>query len=386
MARRLREGIPWGDGSLIACGIAAGALMTGLGTGQATVGHAAAGGSNQNGFIAPVELPSSVGLGEPTLIHDSANRLFVTAPQSIGNVNAAGGSPLWNSTDGGAHWSTPVRSQECTAFGGGDTDLVADSNDNIYQTDLWLGNSCLSVSSDHGATFSFGNPYGSQLQPGDDRPWLAYNAISNQNYIAYDGVDALHVANTGPIVDPHAGVQAVQDVAAVPESAVNSSNTPDAVRACVCPPGGIAIDNSTGTHKGRVYVSFSYQKGTAIAYSDLSRHVPGVHGQPDVVGADPHPRQRHLGLGVRERVELLADQGGQPRHGVRHVGARPRLQRQREDSPERGDPGLRVQQGRRRHLARSLQALDRGHHRVPDHGRGQPGRDRRRLVRHHRHR
>jgi hypothetical protein len=264
----------------IACGVAIGALVAGIGPGQAVVGHAAAGSVNQNGFSSPVELPASVGLGEPTIIHDSANRLFVTAPQSIGNVNTAGGSPMWTSTDGGANWAPPVRSQTCTGLSGGDTDLVADSNDNIYQTDLWLGNACLSVSSDHGKTFSFGDPYGSHLQPGDDRPWLAYNSVSNQNYTVYDGLNALHVANTGPIVSPAAGVQTVQDVLAVPETAVNSSATPNTVRACVCPPGGIAVDNSGGTHAGRIYISFSFQTGTAISYTDLTGTCPACTASP----------------------------------------------------------------------------------------------------------
>lgn len=231
-------------------------------------------GTSQGGFTAPVALPSSAGLGEPTIVHDDGAgnggtaRLFVTAPQAIGNVMTSGGSPLYTSSDGGVHWSAPVRSQLCTGLSGGDTDLGVDSGDNVYQTDLWLGNSCLSVSEDHGQSFAAGNPSGSQLQPGDDRPWIAYNEIHNQLYIAYDGVDALHVSNTAPLVNPVAGIQATNDNVVVPESAVNSGSTPDSVRECVCPPGGIAADNSSGPHSGRVYVSYSYQHGTAISYSD----------------------------------------------------------------------------------------------------------------------
>jgi hypothetical protein len=232
------------------------------------------GGTNQNGFTTPVALPLSAGLGEPTLVHDdgagngSVARLFVTAPQAIGNINGSGGSPLYTSTDGGAHWAGPVRSQLCTGLSGGDTDLGVDSADNVYQTDLWLGNSCLSVSEDHGQSFTAGNPFGSELQPGDDRPWIAYNRVHNQLYITYDGLNALHVSNTAPLVNPALGIQVTNDNLVVPETAVNSSNTPDSVRECVCPPGGIAADNSTGTHAGRVYVSYSYQHGTAISYSD----------------------------------------------------------------------------------------------------------------------
>ena len=223
----------------------------------------------QSGFSCPVEIPGSGGLGEPSIIHDGQGRLFVTAPQALGNIQTSGGSPLFTSADGGLSWGPPVRSQACTGLSGGDTDLATDSGGNIYQTDLWLGNSCLSVSEDHGQSFAAGNPFGSELQPGDDRPWLAYNKISNQLYIAYDGLDALHVANTGPLASPLLGIQAIQDTPAVPEVAVSSGSVPDSIRECVCPPGGIAVDNTTGPHSGRVYISYSYQHGTAISFADL---------------------------------------------------------------------------------------------------------------------
>ena len=266
----------------IAVTIGLGAVTAGLAPGGALSAHAATpGGTAANGFTAPVELPQSTNLGEPSIVHDSGNRLFVTAPQAIGNVQSAGGSPLYTSGDGGATWSQPVRSQTCIGLSGGDTDLAVDSADNVYQTDLWLGNSCLSVSEDHGKSFTAGDPYGTQVQPGDDRPWIAYDALSNQNVATYDGVDAVHVANTAPIVNPLAGIQAVQDVPAVPESVVNSSATPSNVRACVCPPGGIAVDNSSGPHAGRVYISFSYQSGIAISYADVTGSCPACTISPN---------------------------------------------------------------------------------------------------------
>jgi hypothetical protein len=227
-----------------------------------------------NGFTPPVEIGASKGLGEPSLAHDSGagnngvDRLFIAAPQSIGNVNSSGGSPLFSSTDGGAHWSAPVRSQFCTGTGGGDSDLAVDGGDNVYSTDLWLGNSCISVSQDHGATFAAGSPFGQELQPGDDRPWLAYSKSANEIFGVYDGVDALHVTNTAPLVSPAVGVQHITDNVVIPESAVSSSATPSSVRACVCPPGGLAVDNSSGPHAGRLYTAYSDQLGMAVSYAD----------------------------------------------------------------------------------------------------------------------
>ncbi|MGH3609245.1 MAG: sialidase family protein, partial [Pseudonocardiaceae bacterium] len=251
------------------------ALAFGAGGGSTALA-ASYSGTAQNGFIAPVRVASSTGLGEPTIVHDhgagngGVDRLFVTAPQGLGSAQA-GGSPLFTSIDGGATWGAPVRSVACTGLSGGDTDLTVDGSGNVYQTDLSLANSCLSVSEDHGATFAGGDAFGSNLQPGDDRPWIVWNKISNQNYLDWDGLDALHSGNTAYIAAPFPlGTQVTQDTAVVPESAVNTSNTPDSVRECVCPPGGIAVDDTSGAHSGRVYVSYSYQHGTAVSYSDLT--------------------------------------------------------------------------------------------------------------------
>ena len=271
-------------GQVLRITIAASAAVLALGVGPTVVSHAAttctAGSPEanlaENNFTCAVELGGSAGLGEPTIIHDSGAgnngvpRLFVTGPQGLGNVQQ-GGSPLFTSTDGGATWSAPVRSTMCSGLSGGDTDLAVDSGDNVFQTDLWLANSCISVSEDHGQTFTAGDPYGQELQPGDDRPWLAYNgtiANGGELFGTFDGVDGIHVVNTAPLVNPAAGLQAIADNVAIPESIISSSSVPSGVRQCVCPPGGIAVDNSTGPHKGRVYVSFSDASGTGIAYDD----------------------------------------------------------------------------------------------------------------------
>ena len=265
----------------------------------AVTAHAASyGGVAENGFATPTLIAQSSGLGEPSIAHDSQNRLFVTGPQAIGNVNTAGGSPLFSAYDpatavsndnAGATWSAPVRSQACAGLSGGDTDLAIDGGDNIYETDLWLGNSCLSVSEDHGRTFTAGNPFGSELQPGDDRPWMAWDKATNQLYITYDGEDGIRAANTAPLANPALGIQTISDNVVVPESVVSSTAEPNNLRQCVCPPGGIAADNSAGpastqSHPGRVYVSYSYQLGTAISYADVSGACPACEAGPTWTG------------------------------------------------------------------------------------------------------
>jgi len=232
--------------ALAVTAVAAGALL-----------HGSPGVSAATAFGTPVALPQSAGLGEPSLAMDSAGRLFVTAPQILGNITG-GGSPVWTSSDGGATWPNPV-APVGDPVSGGDTDLTVDSADNVFQTDLWLGNSALAVSTDHGQSF-VANEYG-HVQPGDDRPWLAYAKTANVLYLAYDGVDGVHVAHTLPLASPLLGLSTPFDVIAVPESAIASpliAGLP--LRECVCPPGGIAVDQVSGS----VYVSYSRQNGGGV--------------------------------------------------------------------------------------------------------------------------
>jgi hypothetical protein len=231
------------------------ALTAGAALGSGAL--AASGGSAGTGFTAPVAIPQSSGLGEPSLALDSTGRLVVTAPQSLGNING-GGSPVWTSTSGGSSWSGPVHPTG-DPISGGDTDLAVDSADNLYQADLWLGNSAMAVSTDHGASF-VANEYG-HTQPGDDRPWIAYSKKDNAIYMVYDGVDAVHVAKSAPLLAPQLGLMLAQDIPVIAESAVSVgvsvSGLPNLVRMCVCPPGGIAVDQNSGS----VYVTYSKQNG-----------------------------------------------------------------------------------------------------------------------------
>jgi hypothetical protein len=238
-------------------GVAASVVVTAGAALGSTVLASGGGGTAGTGFTAPVQIPQSGGLGEPSLARDQSGRLIVTAPQSLGTISG-GGSPVWTSTTAGASWSPPVHPTG-DPVSGGDTDLAVDSAGDIFQADLWLGNSAMAVSTDHGASF-VANEYG-HTQPGDDRPWLAYSAKDNALYMVYDGVDAVHVAKSAPLLAPQAGLVLAQDVPVIAESAVSVglsvSGVGAPVRECLCPPGGIAVDQASGS----VYVTYSKQNG-----------------------------------------------------------------------------------------------------------------------------
>jgi len=247
-------------------GVAASLAVT-LGAALGSSALAAGGGTAGTGFLGPTQVPNSGGLGEPSLAIDSAGRLFVTAPQSLGNITG-GGSPVWTGSDSssGATFNSGV-APTGDPLSGGDTDLAVDSGDNVYQADLWLGNSALAVSTDHGASF-LANEYG-HTTPGDDRPWLAYSKKDNALYMLWDGVTSLDVQKSAPLVAPQLGILPGQETAVIPESVVSFSGGitvggqqlgGNSVRECVCPPGGIAVDQNSGA----VYVTYSRQNGSGV--------------------------------------------------------------------------------------------------------------------------
>jgi hypothetical protein len=244
-----------------------------------TASAAVSGGTARPGFTPPVLLPGSDSFGEPSL-NLATGFLYATAPRGLLTSTATDQpSPVWVSTDAGASFQGPIVpsfSGAAQPLGGGDTDIISDASGDAFQTDLWLGNTTMRVSTDHGQTW-ISNEIGSSA-PGDDRPWLAYSAKDQSLYLVYDGFDALHVGRATLAGGPLGGIAFVQDVAAVPECLIGGqflvrnnkdkiklanpcfTGTPLNVRQCVCPPGGIAVDPITGS----VYITYSRQNGGAV--------------------------------------------------------------------------------------------------------------------------
>jgi hypothetical protein len=238
----------------------------------------ASGGTAQNGFSTPLLLPGSDGFGEPSLTIGNG-RLVATAPSGLlTSTTNDQPSPVWVSTNAGgsfAKYTPAIAGLVAQPLGGGDADVTMDAAGDIFQTDLWLGDTTMRVSTDGGQSW-LSNEAG-HSGPGDDRPWLGYSGKDASLYVVYDGFDALHVARASLAAGPLGGIAFVQDVAAVPECLIGNQylvhnnkpqlklanpcyqGTPVTVRQCVCPPGGIAVDPTTGS----VYITYSRQNGAA---------------------------------------------------------------------------------------------------------------------------
>src|SRR5690348_17078625 len=109
-------------------------------------------------------------MSEPGVVVAPDGTVYVDGPEGILSGGPASPSPVFRSEDGGATWKeTPLGMREDFP-GGGDSDIAIDpANGTLYMTDLWLGDSTVSVSSDKGDTWESNPLQGAPIQ---DRQWV----------------------------------------------------------------------------------------------------------------------------------------------------------------------------------------------------------------------
>jgi hypothetical protein len=178
---------------------------------------------------------AALGGTEPSLVVDAQGRIFVAAPTGLANGERLSGQ-FWRSADGGASFEhlpgLGVAGLYGPSIGGGDSDIAADAQGNLYAIDLWLGNTGLLVSEDHGDSWLRGSPI-TFLTPGNDRQWVEVNLATGEVYIAVNSLSS----GLWVIKSADAGLTFPQQSLAVPHADRGG---------CICPPGAFTVDEVTG--------------------------------------------------------------------------------------------------------------------------------------------
>jgi hypothetical protein len=168
-------------------------------------------------------------MSEPGIAVAPDNTIYVDGPEGVLSSLPGSPSPVFRSEDGGATWTKTPFSLRENLPGGGDSDIAIDpTNGAIYMTDLWLGDSTVSVSSDKGKTWT-ANPL--QGLPIQDRQWVA----TSGGGIVYH---AVHQIPLGLVVSKGSGglVYPLSTIAATPVDQTG----------CICAPGNLIAQAGGG--------------------------------------------------------------------------------------------------------------------------------------------
>ena len=192
------------------------ALVVGPSAGAAT--------TTTTGFTTP-KVVSGLDASEPGIDVGPDGTLYISAIEGLPTAPA----DIWRSTNAGSSWSLLPLSLKANLPGGGDVDLTVDpQNGALYETDLWLGDSTASVSSDKGQTWQANPVQGVLIQ---DRQWVA----TSGGGIVYH---AVHQIPGGIVVSKSVGGLAypITTLAATPLDQTG----------CICPPGNLIAQAGTG--------------------------------------------------------------------------------------------------------------------------------------------
>jgi hypothetical protein len=171
-------------------------------------------------------------MSEPGVVVAADGTVYVDGPEGVlSGVPSA--SPVFRSEDGGASWEETPLGTRGDFPGGGDSQVAVDpASGALYMTDLWLGDSTVSVSGDRGETWQASPLQGVVVQ---DRQWIA----ATGNGIVYH---AVHQIPLGLVVSRGSGGLAY------PQSTVAA--TPVDQEGCVCPSGNLIAEAGGGEEAG----------------------------------------------------------------------------------------------------------------------------------------
>lgn len=166
---------------------------------------------------------------EPGVAVAPDGAVYVDGPEGILSTVPTSPSPVFRSEDGGATWTETPFGMRGDFPGGGDSQVAIDPvSGTLYMTDLWLGDSTVSVSTDKGETWQANPLQGVVVQ---DRDWIA----TGGNGIVYHGV---HQIPAGLVVSRGSGGLAF------PQSTVAA--TPADQEGCICASGNLIVEAGAG--------------------------------------------------------------------------------------------------------------------------------------------
>jgi len=172
-------------------------------------------------------------MSEPGVVVAPDGTIYVDGPEGLLSSAPTSPSPVFRSEDGGATWTETPLGMRADFPGGGDSQVAIDpASGTLYMTDLWLGDSTVSVSGDKGETWQASPVQGVVVQ---DRDWIA----TTGNGIVYH---AVHQIPLGLVVSRGSGGLVY------PQSTVAA--TPVDQEGCECPSGDLIAEAGGGAAAG----------------------------------------------------------------------------------------------------------------------------------------
>ncbi|MHB1711288.1 MAG: hypothetical protein ACYCV7_07780 [Acidimicrobiales bacterium] len=203
----------------------------------------------------------SVGnLGEPGIViappgTPNAGDLYIDAPTGVSSA-----SDVFLSTDKGGTWTLTSPGLRALAPGGGDANLaVGPASGNLYLTDLWLGSSTASESTNNASSW-VPNPLGGLVV--QDRQWIAA-AGGGSAYVTY------HQVPSGILVTKMVSAGG----ALVPTTTTVAATVADQT-GCECSPGNLISQGSSDV--GVIYstssggVNFASSTNSGLTFSNAT--------------------------------------------------------------------------------------------------------------------
>ena len=180
--------------------------------------------------------------GEPGIDVAPDGTIYVNAPSGL--LSNLPGSPsfVYRSSDGGSSWTKLPAGLRANLPGGGDSDISIDPNNGkLYMTDLWLGSSTVSYSTDRGQTWTANPIEGTPIQ---DRQWISTPGGNRAYHLT-------HQIPLGLVVS-----KSVDGGLTYPLRTIGA--TPLDQTGCICPPGTLISENGGGLFGIKDKVGFVY--------------------------------------------------------------------------------------------------------------------------------